>query len=710
MSWLRPSKNKDASINSQSASSSSLKDNNGGFLSSNSSNKSLKQQIPANNYGHSSPSSAGNFKVYGNNAQNYHQGMVVPKNGAANIRGQQQQQQQQQQMMIDSYQQKPPMPGPASTQGIHAGGMVGADGYNNNNNNRSGPGNGIPPPHTSTSPSSSVSNRSASSNSAAANAQPPSSSGRKTGVLVIRVMEGRNLSSGNEAGGNSLLSQQQQSLAARYAPYRNEPQHRPYAVVEFDRNEVVMAALGGDNRNPIWNNRAHFDVSRASNVMITLYQRTSEVMYPKPPLPTQQNRGYQRFGGGHPDQNNNGDQNSSSGSTPITGAVFLGSVRIIPDFINERLVDDWFPLFGGSGGSIRIQYCFNKKDATPLSIDDFELLKVIGKGSFGKVMQVRKRDTNRIYAMKILNKSKIVMRSEVAHTLAERTVLAKINHPFIVPLKFSFQNPQKLYFVLAFINGGELFHHLQNEGRFDQNRSRFYAAELLSALECLHSYNVIYRDLKPENILLDFTGHIALCDFGLCKLDMSDTATTNTFCGTPEYLAPELLRGQGYTKTVDWWTFGVLLFEMLTGLPPFYDDNVNEMYRRILEDPLVFPDDMGSRAKHLLRGLLDRNPNTRLGNNGALEIKQQPFFAEIDWDFLLGKKYEPPFKPSVASAIDTSNFDEEFTSEMPQDSYVPDAHLSETVQMQFAGFTFDGSGGAMSLAHSMNGGDGFRGR
>ncbi|KAJ2717315.1 Serine/threonine-protein kinase [Coemansia spiralis] len=526
---------------------------------------------------------------------------------------------------------------------------------------------------------------------------------KRTGILVIRVMEARNL----------VYPPGSQQLMARYAPYKNEAHQRPYAVVEFDKNEAVVTSLGGDMQNPIWKYRVNFDVSRTSPVMVSLYQRTAELQYQRPPQP----RGFQRFGNGNAGGAGGGAPaatagNQARGQQPqplggqpsvTTGAIFLGAVQVMPDFADGRLYDEWIPLLGGAGnsGHIRVQYCFNKKDATPLSIEQFDLLKVIGKGSFGKVMQVRKRDTSRIYAMKILSKSKIVMRSEVAHTLAERNVLAKINHPFIVPLKFSFQTPEKLYLVLAFINGGELFHHLQREGRFDQHRSRFYAAELLSALDCLHSYNVIYRDLKPENILLDYSGHIALCDFGLCKLNMGDNETTNTFCGTPEYLAPELLQGRGYTKTVDWWTFGVLLYEMMTGLPPFYDENVNEMYRRILEDELVFPDDMGNRAKSLLRGLLQRDPRRRMGNNGAAEIKNQPFFAEINWDYLIGKQYEPPFKPSVASAVDTSNFDEEFTAEPPQDSYVADSNLSETVQEQFVGFTYDGSGGAMSLAQSM---------
>ncbi|KAJ1962235.1 Serine/threonine-protein kinase, partial [Dimargaris xerosporica] len=440
--------------------------------------------------------------------------------------------------------------------------------------------------------------------------QAPPLPARKSGILAVRVVEAR-----------GLVYPSGSQLAQRYAPYHNEASRLPYVVVEFDKNEVVINALGGDAHSPLWKYTAPFDVSRVSDIMISIYQRT---------LPAQlQDPNARATNGGLP-PNTFGTRNAPTPAPQANtmsdrGAILLGFLRITPEFVDKKLVDNWYPLYNGSG-HIRVQSCYQRRDAGPLTIDAFDLLTVIGKGSFGKVMQVRKRDTNRIYAMKILSKSKIVMRSEVQHTLAERTVLAQINHPFIVPLKFSFQSPEKLYLVLAFINGGELFHHLQREGRFDEHRSRFYAAELLSALECLHSYHVVYRDLKPENILLDYKGHIALCDFGLCKLNMSESGRTNTFCGTPEYLAPEVLYGQGYTKTVDWWTFGVLLYEMLHGLPPFYNENTNEMYRRILEDELQFPDDMSMRARHLLSGLLTRDPNLRLGNQGAHEIKAQPFF------------------------------------------------------------------------------------
>ncbi|KAI9824077.1 MAG: hypothetical protein M1832_002145 [Thelocarpon impressellum] len=469
---------------------------------------------------------------------------------------------------------------------------------------------------------------------------------------------------------------------------RYPSKYLPYALLDFDKVQVFVNAVSGSPESPLWagdNTAYKFDVSRVTELSVQIYLR---------------------------------NPNASPGSGRNED-IFLGVCRVTPRFEEARqyvedpkgskkdkekaaaafaqqertrgqIGSDWLEIAYGTGQlKIGVEYVENRQRA--LKIEDFELLKVVGKGSFGKVMQVMKRDTHRIYALKTIRKAHIISRSEVSHTLAERSVLAQINNPFIVPLKFSFQSPEKLYFVLAFVNGGELFHHLQKEQRFDINRSRFYTAELLCALECLHGFNVIYRDLKPENILLDYSGHIELCDFGLCKLDMKDEDRTNTFCGTPEYLAPELLLGQGYTKTVDWWTLGVLLYEMLTGLPPFYDENTNEMYRKILSEPLHFPgpEIVPPSARDLLQKLLDRDPQRRLGNNGASEIKAHPFFHAIDWRKLLQRKYEPTFKPNVADALDTANFDREFTSEAPTDSFVDGPMLSQTMQQQFAGWSYN---------------------
>ena len=299
-------------------------------------------------------------------------------------------------------------------------------------------------------------------------------------------------------------------------------------------------------------------------------------------------------------------------------------------------------------GSVTIKTTYKKPEVKDkLKIEDFDLLKVIGKGTLGKVMQVRKKDTERVYAMKIVRKADVVERKEIDHIIAERQVLAQMHHPFIINLKFSFQSEDKLYMVLSFVNGGELFVHLQEAGRFDEYRAKFYTAELLLALEYLHSYNIIYRDVKPENLLLDYNGHIALCDFGLCKMHMTKGEKTNTFCGTPEYLAPELLLGEGYTNVVDWWTLGVLLYEMLTGLPPFYSENQKEMYTKIVEEDLAFPLFVAPVARDLLSQLLEKEPHKRLGVNGAEEIKSHPFFADIDWKKLMQKRITPPMKPKV---------------------------------------------------------------
>ncbi|KAG5373158.1 Serine/threonine-protein kinase YPK2/YKR2 [Yarrowia sp. C11] len=448
-----------------------------------------------------------------------------------------------------------------------------------------------------------------------------------------------------------------------------------YLVLEFDKTQLLLEPTGGTALDcPVWNARSSFDVSRTDEgLAINIYAK----------LPTTliQNEIHPLLG-----------RSSALGDEKSTNTVldvFLGCVRVRPALTHaNRSVDGWCAVSSGTGRlKITVDFKPTPKSQSPLSMQSFELLKVLGKGTFGKVMMVRKKDTHQIYAIKSIYKHYIISTDEVAHTLAERTVLAQIRNPFIVPLKFSFQSPEKLYLGLAFVNGGELFYHLQRERFFDLNRARFYTAELLCALECLHDYNIVYRDLKPENILLDYMGHIVLCDFGLCKLNMTSDERTNTRCGTPEYMSPEILLNKGYTKSVDWWTLGVLLYEMLTGLPPFYSDNHNKMYQRILKDPLRFPQGMDPTAVDIITGLLQREPSERLGAGGAQEIKAHPFFKDIDWNRLLAKKYSAPFKPRVLDPTDTSNFDRDYTSMVPQDSFTND-YLSDSVQKQFGGWTY----------------------
>jgi serine/threonine protein kinase len=243
--------------------------------------------------------------------------------------------------------------------------------------------------------------------------------------------------------------------------------------------------------------------------------------------------------------------------------------------------------------------------------------------------------------------------------------------------------------ILDYINGGELFFHLKKEGRFPENRVRFYAAEIVCALAHLHSLGIVYRDLKPENILLNSEGHITITDFGLSK--QIDEGGTHTFCGTPEYLAPEVLKGQGHGMAVDWWSLGTLIYEMLTGLPPFYSQNINIMYQKILNGELRFPSYVSSEAQSLLEGLLTRDVDKRLGSgaDGSFDIKKHVFFTGIDWEKLERKEIEPPFRPKVKSEVDTSQIDTAFTQEKPQDSLVEHS-LGDTLNKEnnFDGFTF----------------------
>lgn len=320
---------------------------------------------------------------------------------------------------------------------------------------------------------------------------------------------------------------------------------------------------------------------------------------------------------------------------------------------------------------------------------------------------VRKKDTQRLYAMKVLSKKVIVQKKEVAHTLGERNILvrtAMAESPFIVGLKFSFQTTTDLYLVTSYMSGGELFWHLQKAGRFNESRAKFYIAELILALQHLHKYDIVYRDLKPENILLDANGHIALCDFGLSKANLTKDDTTNTFCGTTEYLAPEVLLDEaGYTTMVDFWSLGVLVFEMCCGWSPFYADDTQQMYKNIAFGKVRFPRDaLSNEGRNFVKGLLNRNPRHRLGAiNDAEDLKAHPFFADMDWEALANKTLVPPFKPSLKSTLDTSNFDPEFTNALETSSSLnaraaaltsgamPDSTpLSPGMQANFKGFTF----------------------
>lgn len=268
------------------------------------------------------------------------------------------------------------------------------------------------------------------------------------------------------------------------------------------------------------------------------------------------------------------------------------------------------------------------------------------------MLLAKHKNDGKIYAVKVLQKKAILRKNEARHIMSERNVLLKnVNHPFLVGLHYSFQTKNKLYFVLNYVNGGELFFHLQKQRVFPEARAKFYAAEIASAVGYLHSQGIVYRDLKPENILLDCEGHVVLTDFGLCKEGVLGNDTTNTFCGTPEYLAPEILLKQAYDRSVDWWCLGAVLYEMLFGLPPFYSQNMTEMYSNILNKPLKFKNTLqiSAAAMDLLQGLLQKDKSLRLGSGKRdLEtIKEHQFFSSINWEHLNAKNIPPPYHPNL---------------------------------------------------------------
>ena len=324
---------------------------------------------------------------------------------------------------------------------------------------------------------------------------------------------------------------------------------------------------------------------------------------------------------------------------------------------------------------------------------DFDEMKVLGKGSFGKVLLVRYKKNQKLYAMKILKKAVIMKNNEEIHTKTERKILAKINHPFIVSLYFAFQDEKKLYLITEFMQGGELFYHLHRERFFSNERTQFYAAEIVLALDHLHKNNCIYRDLKPENVLLDKDGHIKLADFGLSKIMLEkNKAKAFTLCGTPDYLAPEILEDKGYDKTVDWWSLGALIYEMLVGYSPFKMKKGEQLNIEKYKEPVPLHNHFTPEAKMIITDLLVVEPSKRLGygSNGTENIKKHPFFKDINWEELYNKKVEPEFVPKIFNELDLGNFDKFFTNEnvFEPESEMNNASVLKDNPNEFAGFTY----------------------
>merc|ERR1711988_1698064 len=291
------------------------------------------------------------------------------------------------------------------------------------------------------------------------------------------------------------------------------------------------------------------------------------------------------------------------------------------------------------------------------SLKDFEILDTLGTGSFGRVRLVKYTGDNMYYALKILKKSEVIYLKQVDHIKTEKQILEQISHPFVVNLRGSFQDERNLYLLMEYVIGGEFFSHLRRAGRFPNDTARYYAAQISLVFEYLHSLSILYRDLKPENLLLDKNGNCKVTDFGFAK---QVEYRTWTLCGTPEYLAPEIILSKGHGKAVDWWALGILIYEMLAGYPPFYDEDPLGIYQKILEGKIKFPWHFDRHSKDLIKKLLTADLTKRIGNlkGGPEDVKKHKWFSSMDWNDLLVKKIAAPISPQVADEADTSNFEQ----------------------------------------------------
>ncbi|RXN17599.1 kinase C eta type [Labeo rohita] len=334
-----------------------------------------------------------------------------------------------------------------------------------------------------------------------------------------------------------------------------------------------------------------------------------------------------------------------------------------------------------------------KEKSRKLGISNFTLLQVLGKGSFGKVMLVRLNESDQVFAVKVLKKDIILQDDDVECTMTEKRVLSLAStHPYLTQLYCCFQTPERLFFVMEFVNGGDLMFHIQKSRKFEENRARFYTAEITSALIFLHSKGIVYRDLKLDNVLLDKDGHCKLADFGMCKEGMFEGVVTGTFCGTPDYIAPEILQEMLYGPSVDWWALGVLLYEMLSGHAPFEAENEDDLFESILTEEIIYASWLSTNAVDILKGFLTKNPSRRLGcvpaEGGETAVTSHSFFTGIDWDKLNQRELEPPFKPRIKTSEDVNNFDPDFTQEDPTFTPIDESIIPSINQDEFRNFSF----------------------
>ena len=287
--------------------------------------------------------------------------------------------------------------------------------------------------------------------------------------------------------------------------------------------------------------------------------------------------------------------------------------------------------------------------------------------------------------MKVLAKENVEKKNQEKHVKVEKNILSEIDHPFVIKFKGSFQTDKKLFFILEYCPGGELFNLLAKKRRFSEDQARFYSAQIILAIEHLHSKNIVYRDLKPENVLIDVEGYIRITDFGLSRQNVGNSHGARSICGTPEYLAPEIVMRLEYGKAVDWWTVGSIIYEMLVGAPPFYTENRQELFERIKFDIPQYPNSLSATAKNLIEGLLKKDPSKRYGT--TYKVRDHPWFEDVNWQALFEKRYAAPFVPKIAGEADLSHFDREFT-EIPI-SMSSHSSGAKTMLKNYENFTYD---------------------